>query len=143
MILFLAIAAVLWIGYMATLFTRFALSRKREFMADAGAVELTKNPEAMMRALMRIAGMDKMKQTSADIQMMCVENTVPFLGMFKTHPPIKTRVKMLSKMTSTPMPDITMEKPSTSKQPFEEKGDRTDWLSRQRGFRRGKGNPWA
>ncbi|MBL4590098.1 MAG: M48 family metallopeptidase, partial [Alphaproteobacteria bacterium] len=87
MMLFLAIAAVLWVGYMATLFTRFALSRKREFMADAGAVELTKNPEAMMRALMRIAGMDRMKQTSADIQMMCVENTVPFLGMFKTHPP--------------------------------------------------------
>lgn len=139
----LVIALILWIGYMATLFTRFALSRKREYMADAGAVELTKNPEAMMRALMRIAGMDRMKQTSADIQMMCVENTVPFLGMFKTHPPIAQRVKTLSVMTATPVPDIDMSKPSTSKQPMGKDIPRDNWLPRGRGFRRNKNHPWV
>lgn len=60
-IIMLAIAVVLWVGYMATLLMRFALSRRREFMADAGAVELTKNPSAMMRALMRIAGRDQIQ----------------------------------------------------------------------------------
>ncbi len=138
-----AISAILWIGYMATIFTRFALSRKREYMADAGAVELTKNPEAMMRALMRIAGMDRMKQTSADIHMMCIENTMPFLGMFKTHPPIKSRVKTLSKITGTSVPDLSIEKPSTSKQPFEERGKQPhDWITKNRRFRNGKKNPW-
>jgi heat shock protein HtpX len=142
-IIFLVIAFVLWVGYMATLFTRFALSRKREYMADAGAVELTKNPEAMMRALMRIAGMDRMKQTSADIQMMCVENTVPFLGVFKTHPPIADRVKTLSAMTATPVPDMDLKKPSTSKEPMGAETPRSNWLSRERGFRRGRKNPWS
>lgn len=45
------IAIILWLGYLATLLMRFALSRHREYMADAGAIELTRNPEAMMRAL--------------------------------------------------------------------------------------------
>ena len=45
MILFFTIAAILWIGYFVTLFTRFALSRRREYMADAGAVQMTKTPK--------------------------------------------------------------------------------------------------
>ncbi len=143
LLLFLAIALILWIGYMATLFTRFALSRRREYMADSGAVELTKNPDAMMRALMRIAGMDRMKQTSADIQMMCIENTIPFLGLFKTHPSIQQRVQILSDMTHTPIPDMDIQNPSTSQQPFIDSKDQTNWLSRDRKFRRKKGNPWV
>ena len=35
---------------------RFALSRKREYLADAGSVELTRNPDAMIGALRKIAG---------------------------------------------------------------------------------------
>ncbi len=143
MLVVLGVIVVLWIGYFATLFTRFALSRKREFMADAGAVELTKNPEAMMRALLRIAGMDKMPQVSNDVKMMCVENTVPFLGLFKTHPPIKQRVQVLSAMTNTSVPEIDANKPSTSSQPFEEKTPRDNWISRDRKFRRDKSShPW-
>jgi hypothetical protein len=84
-----------------------------------------------------------MKQTSADIQMMCVENTVPFLGMFKTHPPIADRVKTLSAMTATPVPDMDMKKPSTSKEPMGAETPRSNWLSRERGFRRGRKNPWS
>jgi len=38
--------AIIAVSYMLAMLTRFALSRKREFMADAGAVELTKNPDA-------------------------------------------------------------------------------------------------
>ncbi len=140
--IFIAIAAILWIGYLATLFTRFALSRRREYMADAGSIELTKNPDAMMRALTRIAGMDRMKQTSADIQMMCVENTLPFLGLFKTHPPIKQRIQVISEMTNTPIPDIDPHIPSTSQTPFSTPHERTNWLSRERRFRKGK-NPWV
>lgn len=101
----LAIGAILWIGYIATLFTRFALSRRREYMADAGSVEITKNPDAMMRALMKISGESRIPHSTEDVAMMCIENDVPFMGLFATHPPIKERVKIISEMTHTPVPE--------------------------------------
>lgn len=95
----LAIGAILWVGYMATLFTRFAVSRRREFMADAGSVTLTKRPEAMMRALMAIAGHSALPQASDDVRMMCTDNTKAFLGMFQTHPLISVRLEALSELS--------------------------------------------
>lgn len=110
-ILVMAAAFVLWLGYLATLFTRFALSRRREYMADAGAVELTKNPEAMMRALQKIAGHDHIPDTPADIALMCIENRAAFLGLFATHPPIEDRIAAISAMTGTPTPSVSARNP--------------------------------
>jgi heat shock protein HtpX len=104
--LILIVGVVLWIGYMATLFMRFAISRRREYMADAGSVQLTKNPGAMMNALAKIAGMDKIPETTEDIRMMCIENAHPFLGLFATHPPIRSRIQAISELTGAPMPDL-------------------------------------
>jgi heat shock protein HtpX len=106
-ILLMVVGAILWIGYMATLFTRFALSRRREFMADAGSVDLTHNPEAMMRALMKIAGKDKLSDTPDDIALMCIENSHPFFGIFATHPPIEKRIRVLSENTGISVPDMS------------------------------------
>lgn len=100
----LAIGAVLWLGYMATMLTRFAISRRREFMADAGAIELTKKPEAMMSALLRIAGADRIPDVPDDIALMCIENGHRFMGLFATHPPITARIKAISEQTGTPIP---------------------------------------
>lgn len=102
----LAIGLILWIGYIATMFTRFALSRRREFMADAGAVELTKSPEAMMRALQRISGQDRIEGATEDIALMCIENSHRFMGLFATHPPIENRIKAISDMTGEPVPEL-------------------------------------
>lgn len=104
MIFVFIILAILGLGYLATLFTRLALSRRREFMADAGAIELTKNPEAMIRALQRISGQDQIPETTADIAMMCIENSHPFLGLFATHPPIEQRIKTIADLTGTTIP---------------------------------------
>ncbi len=101
----IVIGVILWIGYLATMFTRFALSRRREFMADAGSVELTKNPEAMMRALQRISGADAIPGASADVSLMCIENHRRFLGLFATHPPIGDRIRAISAMTGAPVPE--------------------------------------
>src|SRR5262249_54882603 len=49
----IAIVAVAWI---LSIVVHFALSRRREFLADAGSVELTKNPDAMITALRKIEG---------------------------------------------------------------------------------------
>lgn len=130
--------AILWIGYFATLFTRFAISRKREYMADAGAVQMTKNPDAMMRALMRIAHSDRIPKMPADINMMCIENSVPFLGLFATHPPMEKRIQALSEITRSPVPDLPQLRPFSAprvarKEAFISPWDgRNNWETRQR-----------
>ncbi len=130
------IAVILWLGYMATLLVRFALSRSREYMADAGAIEMTKNPQAMMSALMRISGRDRIPETTDDIAIMCIENHVPFLGLFSTHPPIKQRIKMISEVTNTPIPDEENFAPISKERSFSiqhnKKQRKNPWLIRQR-----------
>lgn len=101
----IVIGIILWAGYMLTVFTRFAISRRREYMADAGSVQMTKNPDAMMRALMKISGQSYIRETTDDIRMMCIENDRAFMGLFATHPPIKARIAAISKLTNTPVPD--------------------------------------
>lgn len=96
--------AILAVGYLFSIVIRFALSRSREYMADAGAVEMTKNPEAMMRALMKISGRDRISGMPDDVQQMCIENSQAFMGLFATHPPIEKRIEVLSAMTDTPVP---------------------------------------
>lgn len=133
-LIMLAIAAILWVGYMATLCTRFAISRRREYMADAGAVMMTKNPDAMMRALMRISGKDTIPETSDDIMMMCIENRKAFMGLFRTHPPIDSRIEALSEMTNTPVPDAMSLPPVAHAQRFNQSKEkpRNPWLIRSR-----------
>ncbi len=105
-LIILAIVAILSIGYLATILTRFCLSRRREYMADAGAIELTKKPEAMMSALQRIARRDQIPEVTPDVALMCTQNSKSFLGMFATHPPIDERIKAISEMTGTPVPEV-------------------------------------
>ncbi len=136
LLIMMALACTLWLGYVVTLFTRFAISRKREYMADAGAVQLTKNPEAMMRALMRIAGRDKIPGATDDIAMMCIENAKPFMGLFTTHPPIEKRIRALSDTTGAPLPQISLPPASHDERFGEGNGVRNPWLVRQRGSRK-------
>lgn len=106
LILMLAIFGILSIGYLATLLTRFALSRGREYMADAGAIEMTKNPEAMMGALARLSRHERIPGATEDIAMMYTHNSKPFLGMFSTHPPLSERIRTISEISNTPIPEI-------------------------------------
>lgn len=106
----MAVGAVLWVGYIVTTLTRFAISRRREFMADAGAVEMTKNPEALMRALMRIAGTDRIPDATEDVAMMCIENSHRFLGLLSTHPRLSDRIKTISAVSGVPVPEIDLGK---------------------------------
>ena len=147
MIILMVILAVLWIGYFATLFTRFALSRKREYMADAGAAQMTGKPDAMMRALMRIAGKDQIPKIPGDIAMMCVENRVPFMGLFATHPPIEKRIQSLSEHSGKPIPNLPQLSPFHAPRAEREEtiafvAPRENWTTRQRLRSRRTNNPW-
>lgn len=98
MALFVLVAAIIaGIGYLLALVLRFAISRKREFMADAGAVDLTKNPEAMIRALEKISGNAQLPHVPAEVKQLFIENPpeLGLTGLFATHPPIADRIAAL------------------------------------------------
>ncbi len=134
----IAVGIILYVGYIATLFMRFALSRRREFMADAGAVQMTKNPEGMMRALMKIAGLANIPNTPGDIDMMCIENAQPFLGLFATHPPIESRIRVISEMTNTPVPAL----PEMAKATLAPTVQRNNEEARKNRGQLRQSNPW-
>lgn len=88
--------AIIALSYVLALLVRFSLSRRREFMADAGAVELTKNPDAMIRALQKISGRAELANVPAEVREMAFENPkTGFMGVFATHPPIEKRIEAL------------------------------------------------
>ncbi|NTU76610.1 MAG: M48 family metallopeptidase [Alphaproteobacteria bacterium] len=91
-------------GYVLALVLRFALSRKREYLADAGAVELTKNPEAMIGALEKIAGHAQVADVPAEVRQMFIENPPSFFGLFDTHPRIADRINVLRELNRLPPP---------------------------------------
>jgi heat shock protein HtpX len=88
--------AVLAVAWLFSTMIRFSLSRSREYLADAGAVELTKNPDAMISALLKIAGRADIEGVPSGIMDMCIENDPDDLGdLFSTHPSIPKRVQAL------------------------------------------------
>ena len=93
----IAVALVV-IAWLLSVVIRFALSRRREFLADAGSVELTKNPDAMITALRKIEGRGELDRANSAVMEMCVDNPRhDFANLFDTHPPIDARVEALVK----------------------------------------------
>ncbi|QGZ95311.1 M48 family metallopeptidase [Terricaulis silvestris] len=89
--------AIIAIAYALAIVIRFALSRRREYLADAGAVELTKNPDAMISALQKISGNAAVNAPS-EVREMFIENPhSDFASIFATHPPIEKRIEVLMK----------------------------------------------
>lgn len=88
--------AIIAIAYALAVVIRFSLSRRREYLADAGSVELTKNPDAMISALQKISGHAAVEAPS-EVREMFIENPhSDFAGMFATHPPIEKRIEALA-----------------------------------------------
>ena len=77
---------------------RLALSRSREYLADAGSVELTKNPDAMISALRKIEG-HAVFDVPSRMESFFIENPVSgrVFGLFSTHPTITDRIAALQR----------------------------------------------
>lgn len=93
-LIILLIAAVI---YLLSVLFKLALSRKREYMADAGAVEMTRDSLALARALHKISMNSDIDQIKNDeVKEMFIENkTSGFMALFSTHPPIERRIEIL------------------------------------------------
>lgn len=127
---------VLAVGWLFALVIRMAISRKREFLADAGAVELTKNPNAMARALLKISGNSKMKDVPAEVQQMFIENPPGFTGLFSTHPPIEKRVEALIRFAGAEADKLEPRHHFETPEPQSPPPSRNPWQRKNRG-------PWG
>jgi heat shock protein HtpX len=90
--------ALIAVAWFLSVVIRYALSRKREFLADAGAVELTKNPDAMISALRKIENRGELEAATSGVMEMCIDNPREgFQDLFATHPSVDSRVDALVK----------------------------------------------
>ena len=98
-ILIIVFAVVLIIiAWALSQLVKLALSRSREFLADAGSVELTKNPDAMISALRKIEGRGELPDATSAVMELCVDNPREgFSDIFATHPSVEARVNALVK----------------------------------------------
>src|SRR5438270_8848259 len=88
--------ALIALAWFLSVVIRFALSRKREYLADAGSVELTKNPDAMISALRKIENRGDLEGATSGVMEMCIDNPRSGLeNLFDTHPPVDARVDAL------------------------------------------------
>ncbi|HEX9827840.1 MAG TPA: M48 family metallopeptidase [Flavobacteriaceae bacterium] len=92
------------LGYLFSSLFRLSLSRKREFMADAGASQLTKNPKALASALRKISNDPWIEAVERDdVAQLFIEHPTKkkkgiasfFNTLFATHPPIDKRISVL------------------------------------------------
>lgn len=87
---------IIMVAYGLAIVLRFALSRRREYLADAGSVELTRNPDAMIGALRKISGHAHVGRAPEEVREMFLDNPrTGFAGLFATHPPIEKRIEAL------------------------------------------------
>ncbi len=107
-LLFLIIGlALLLYGYVIAPLVRLALSRQREYQADATAALTTRHPLALASALRKISGNCKTEslQKSHSMAAMCIASPLTSTGLFDaisgvfaTHPPIEKRIQRLEEM---------------------------------------------
>lgn len=92
------------IAYLISILLRFGISRKREYLADAGAADLTRKPYALASALRKIAGDPLIEAVeSRDVAQLFIDNPKPSIhksaswdNLFATHPPIEKRIALLT-----------------------------------------------
>lgn len=99
-ILAVKIVAML-IGVFFTSIIQLAISRKREFLADAGCVELTKTSEHLISALQKIHTDSRIEAVdNRNVAQMCIENPLEkgasiMDSAFSTHPSLESRIAAL------------------------------------------------
>jgi heat shock protein HtpX len=115
------------VGYVLAIVIRMAISRTREYVADAGSVELTHNPDAMISALQKVAGHTHLDAPQSMRAMFLEDDDEGIMGLFATHPPVAKRIAALSQYAggriSQPRPAPSTSPPNLSAPaPVEENG---------------------
>jgi heat shock protein HtpX len=91
------------LAYLISMFLRFGISRRREYLADAGAADMTKKPYALASALKKISTDPYIEAVeSRDVAQLFIDNpqvshrkSGSWDNLFATHPPIEKRIELL------------------------------------------------
>ncbi|HEY2483430.1 MAG TPA: M48 family metallopeptidase [Caulobacteraceae bacterium] len=94
-VFWLVAVATAAVGYVLAIVIRMAISRRREYVADAGSVELTHNADAMISALQKVAGHTHLDAPQSMRAMFLEEDDDGVFGLFATHPPVAKRIAAL------------------------------------------------
>ncbi|WP_118949524.1 M48 family metallopeptidase [Taibaiella helva] len=102
-VIMLAAIVITAIAYLISLLLRFGISRRREYMADAGAAEMTRNPQALASALRKISQDPYIEAVeNQDVAQLFIDHPSPenkssfsLYQLFATHPPIEKRIQVL------------------------------------------------
>lgn len=104
------------LAILAPIFARLlqlSISRQREYLADASAVQLTRNPKGLADALQKISGDQEVLEAAnrATAHLYIVNPIKKFekrsRGLFSTHPPIEERIKILRAMETGGIPETS------------------------------------
>ena len=96
-VIIIAIVLII-VAWLLSQVVKLALSRSREYLADAGSVELTKDPDAMISALRKIENRGELPGATSAVMELCVDNPREgFADLFATHPSVQSRVDALVK----------------------------------------------
>ena len=118
---------LLVVAYVLSFLIRLALSRQREFLADAGSVELTKNPDAMISALRKIEGRGELPGATSAVMEMCIDNPREGFGeLFDTHPSVESRITVLVKFAGGHDPG-PLALPPPNDEDDDQSGDESPW----------------
>src|SRR5580698_9581603 len=145
--------AVIAVAYFLSFVIRLALSRSREFLADAGSVELTKNPDAMISALRKIENRGELPGATSAVMELCLDNPRQgFSDLFATHPSVDARVQALVRFAGghdpgpLALPAAPAEGPDDQTPPALPKGpwsDATEPAGASPGAPSGPSGPWG
>lgn len=100
-LLFMVLSLVVIIlGPLAATIAQLALSRNREYLADASAVELTRNPQGLISALQKISQSEPMEQADPNSAALYIANPLKkkTMSLFQTHPDTADRIARLENM---------------------------------------------
>lgn len=99
-LLFLIAILLAIIAPLVVKIVELSISRKREYLADASAVQLTRYPPGLINALTKIEKMNKPVKVASAMKPLFFAETWPekVKSVFATHPPISARVRALKEM---------------------------------------------
>jgi heat shock protein HtpX len=124
-VVIIAIALIV-VAWLLSQVVKLALSRSREFLADAGSVELTKDPDAMISALRKIENRGELPGATSAVMELCVDNPREgFADLFATHPSVDSRVKALVQFAGGHDPG-PLALPSDASGEGDDQGEQTD-----------------
>jgi len=104
-VVLLIVAIVAIIAPLAAKLVQLAISRQREYLADATSVKLTRNPVGLIHALQRLQqGDTALTRGSSPVAALCIAPVrTSFENMFATHPPLEERIARLQSMGGGPV----------------------------------------